>query len=46
MTVIFYILVLAGTFIAMEAVTWLTHRYVMHGYTQGDSKCTHSMSPT
>jgi beta-carotene 3-hydroxylase len=26
-----YILVLLGTFIIMEAVTWLTHRFVMHG---------------
>lgn len=32
MTVIYYILVLIGTFIAMEGVTWLTHRYVMHGF--------------
>jgi beta-carotene 3-hydroxylase len=32
MTVLFYILVLLATFIAMEGVTWLTHRYVMHGF--------------
>ena len=31
MTWIFYILVLTGTFIIMEGITWLTHRYVMHG---------------
>lgn len=24
--------ILAGTFAAMEGVTWLTHRYVMHGF--------------
>jgi beta-carotene 3-hydroxylase len=27
-----YILVLIGTFLLMEAVTWVTHRYVMHGF--------------
>jgi beta-carotene 3-hydroxylase len=32
MTVVFYILVLLGTFVAMEGITWLTHRYVMHGF--------------
>ena len=32
MTWIYYILVLLGTFFIMEAVTWATHRYVMHGF--------------
>jgi len=32
MTWLFYILVLAPTFIIMEGITWLTHRYVMHGF--------------
>jgi beta-carotene 3-hydroxylase len=32
MNVVYYILILIGTFIAMEGVTWLTHRYVMHGF--------------
>jgi len=32
MTWLFYILVLAATFIIMEGITWLTHRYVMHGF--------------
>ena len=32
MNVIYYILVLAGTFIVMEGVTWCTHRFVMHGF--------------
>jgi beta-carotene 3-hydroxylase len=32
MDTILYILVLLGTFIVMEAVTWLTHKYVMHGF--------------
>jgi beta-carotene 3-hydroxylase len=30
--VVFFILILVCTFIAMEAVTWLTHRFVMHGF--------------
>jgi beta-carotene 3-hydroxylase len=32
MNVVYYILVLLGTFIAMEGVTWCTHRFVMHGF--------------
>src|SRR5882724_3636224 len=32
MTAIFYILILLGTFIVMETVTWCTHRFVMHGF--------------
>jgi beta-carotene 3-hydroxylase len=32
MNLIYYILVLAGTFIVMEGVTWCTHRFVMHGF--------------
>jgi beta-carotene 3-hydroxylase len=32
MDILFYILVLSGTFILMEGVTWLTHKYVMHGF--------------
>jgi len=32
MTAIFYIAILLGTFIAMEAVTWCTHRFIMHGF--------------
>src|SRR5215217_8878579 len=32
MTGIFFILVLVATFFIMEGVTWLTHRYVMHGF--------------
>ncbi len=27
-----FILIVLATFIAMEGVTWLTHRYVMHGF--------------
>lgn len=32
MIVVFYILILSGTFALMEVITWLTHRYVMHGF--------------
>jgi beta-carotene 3-hydroxylase len=32
MSILFYILVLLGTFVLMEAVTWATHKYVMHGF--------------
>lgn len=28
----FYILITLATFCIMEGVTWLTHRYVMHGF--------------
>lgn len=31
MNIIVYILILVGTFVAMEGITWLTHRYIMHG---------------
>ena len=31
MTVLTYIMITLGVFVAMEAVTWLTHKYVMHG---------------
>ena len=29
---ILYILIILSTFIIMEGITWLTHRYVMHGF--------------
>lgn len=32
METLLYILVLIATFIGMEAVTWATHKYVMHGF--------------
>ena len=32
MTWLYYILVVVATFIIMEGITWLTHRYVMHGF--------------
>lgn len=32
MTTVYFILVLVSTFLVMEGVTWLTHKYVMHGF--------------
>ncbi len=32
MTWLFFILILIATFLIMEVVTWLTHKYVMHGF--------------
>ena len=32
MTVLFYILITCVTFLLMECATWLTHKYVMHGF--------------
>ena len=31
MNILLYILITLGTFSAMELVTWLTHKYIMHG---------------
>lgn len=32
MTTLYFIAVLLGTFFTMEGITWLMHRYVMHGF--------------
>lgn len=32
MTIILYLLITLVTYACMEAVTWLTHKYVMHGF--------------
>jgi len=32
MQIFLYILTIAGTFFLMEAITWATHKYVMHGF--------------
>jgi beta-carotene 3-hydroxylase len=32
MSIVYYLGVLVLTFLAMEGVTWCTHRYVMHGF--------------
>lgn len=32
MNILLYILIALATFCIMEGITWLTHRYVMHGF--------------
>ena len=32
MHIVLYIGILAATFLVMEGITWLTHKYVMHGF--------------
>ncbi len=32
MTFLFYLLIALTTFCIMEGITWLTHKYVMHGF--------------
>ncbi|MFT3909250.1 MAG: sterol desaturase family protein [Ferruginibacter sp.] len=32
MSPLLFIAIMLGTFILMEAITWLTHRYIMHGF--------------
>ncbi|MGN6294494.1 MAG: beta-carotene hydroxylase [Chitinophagaceae bacterium] len=45
MTVVLYILVLLTTFLLMEGTTWLTHRYVMHGFLWYLHKDHHQVKP-
>lgn len=45
MNVLFYILVLLGTFLIMEGITWLTHRFVMHGFLWYLHKDHHQVRP-
>ncbi|MEO5646949.1 MAG: beta-carotene hydroxylase, partial [Chitinophagaceae bacterium] len=32
MTTLYFILIMLSTFLTMEGITWLTHKYVMHGF--------------
>lgn len=45
LTVLFYILILIGTFLAMEGVTWCTHKFVMHGFLWYLHKDHHNVEP-
>jgi beta-carotene 3-hydroxylase len=45
MNVIFYLLVLLVTFLVMEGITWLTHKYVMHGFLWYLHKDHHQVEP-
>jgi beta-carotene 3-hydroxylase len=45
MTWLFFILVLLGTFLLMEGVTWCTHKWVMHGFLWYLHKDHHQVEP-
>ena len=45
MIALYYILVLLGTFVAMEGITWLTHKYIMHGILWSLHKDHHQKEP-
>jgi beta-carotene 3-hydroxylase len=45
MTILLYILVLLATFLVMEGITWLTHKYVMHGFLWYLHKDHHQVQP-
>ena len=45
MIALLYLAVLAGTFITMEGITWLTHKYVMHGFLWYLHKDHHQVQP-
>src|SRR5882724_2830920 len=32
MIILYYILILISAFLIMEGITWLTHKYIMHGF--------------
>src|SRR3982751_5265279 len=45
MTTVYYIVILIGTFLLMEGVTWCTHRFVMHGFLWYLHKDHHQVEP-
>ncbi|RYY57843.1 MAG: beta-carotene hydroxylase [Chitinophagaceae bacterium] len=45
MVVLYFILVLIATFLVMEGITWLTHKYVMHGFLWYLHKDHHQVQP-
>lgn len=45
MGVLYYILILALSFVIMEGITWLTHRYLMHGFLWFLHKDHHQVEP-
>jgi beta-carotene 3-hydroxylase len=45
MTLLYYILLLLATFCVMEGITWLTHKYVMHGFLWYLHKDHHQVEP-
>jgi len=45
MEIVLYIVVLLATFVIMEGITWLTHRFVMHGFLWYLHKDHHQVRP-
>ena len=45
MTWLYFILVLLGTFMVMEGITWATHKWVMHGFLWYLHKDHHQVEP-
>lgn len=45
MTALYFLLTFLGTYICMEGVTWLTHKYVMHGFLWYLHKDHHQVEP-
>ncbi|HUM96492.1 MAG TPA: sterol desaturase family protein [Chitinophagaceae bacterium] len=45
MHLVFYILILVGTLVIMEGITWCTHKYVMHGFLWYLHKDHHEVRP-
>ncbi|MBS1654906.1 MAG: carotene hydroxylase, partial [Bacteroidetes bacterium] len=45
MVTLLYIVVLIVTFIIMEAITWATHKWVMHGFLWYLHKDHHQVRP-
>ena len=45
MITLFFILITVSTFFIMEGVTWLTHRYIMHGFLWSLHKDHHQKEP-
>jgi beta-carotene 3-hydroxylase len=45
MAILVYIVVLLATFLIMEGITWLTHRYVMHGFLWNLHRDHHQVEP-
>lgn len=45
MTIVNFILITAGVFFSMEGVTWLTHKFVMHGFLWNLHRDHHQVDP-
>lgn len=45
MTWLFFVFLLLATFLIMEGITWLTHRFVMHGFLWYLHKDHHQVEP-